>query len=370
MKGTLQESSKVPSQIEESHLDTNHSLSDNFSEKQVKRLVTILNNTNAVGGEVTAEHFRDVCNERIKGSGGLGISGRSQRIAKCYFVHHFDPYLKLSPFHIEVKLYVPFRSIIHDFFVDRELEWMIAYSKPRLSATRIIPESTLEMTKSEHRYKDSTMGYTVSKTVQTWFNDIVYTEKHSIKQIREENETLVLESLRLDNPYNFTIVHDIMLSISKRIELVTHFNVTKRDAASSYQTTNYGLSGLVEVHHDAWGYESGIKSVSDRASLSSTGDYIGTFMGWLEHVPGGGATAFPYADYEGIIEPTKGSAAFWINLSSCHFRDNRANHGGCPVIKGSKWILNKWINSFDQWKDWPCYLTPYATIRPFDGMST
>ena len=73
--------------------------------------------------------------------------------------------------------------------------------------------------------------------------------------------------------------------------------------------------------------------------------------------------------FNGIIEATKGSAAFWIDLTSCHFKDNRALHGGCPVLKGSKWILNKWINSFDQWKYWPCYMKPYATMRPFEGMS-
>lgn len=27
-----------------------------------------------------------------------------------------------------------------------------------------------------------------------------------------------------------------------------------------------------------------------------------------------------------------------------------SEHVGCPVLKGSKWILNKWIYSFDQFK--------------------
>ena len=246
---------------------------------------------------------------------------------------------------------------------------MMEYSKPRLSATRVLPESMREVTKSERRYSAGDTAYTVAKTVQTWFNDIEYTEKPMIVKTSEDDEPLMFEVLPVKNPYNFTIEHAIMLRISKRIELATQFNVTKRDAASSYQTTNYGLSGLVDVHQDAWGYESGVKLVMDRAQLVKNGDYIATFMGWLEEVPGGGATAFPYDDYEGIVEPTKGSAAFWIDLSSCHFKDNRALHGGCPVLKGSKWILNKWINSFDQWKDWPCYMKPYATIKPFEGMS-
>ena len=29
-------------------------------------------------------------------------------------------------------------------------------------------------------------------------------------------------------------------------------------------------------------------------------------------------------------------------------------HGGCPVVMGSKWILNKWIQSYNQWDTLPC----------------
>ena len=30
---------------------------------------------------------------------------------------------------------------------------------------------------------------------------------------------------------------------------------------------------------------------------------------------------------------------------------------GCPVLKGSKWILNKWMYSFDNFKKFPCSIT-------------
>ena len=29
-------------------------------------------------------------------------------------------------------------------------------------------------------------------------------------------------------------------------------------------------------------------------------------------------------------------------------------HGGCPVIAGNKWIINKWIMTFAQWNKLPC----------------
>ena len=92
--------------------------------------------------------------------------------------------------------------------------------------------------------------------------------------------------------------------------MATNFNVTSRHGASMYQTTNYGLSGMVNLHMDPWGYEMGVLIPDDRYRLTQTGDYIATFMGWFEDTKGGGGTAFTEKDFEGSIEPTKGSAAF------------------------------------------------------------
>ena len=60
--------------------------------------------------------------------------------------------------------------------------------------------------------------------------------------------------------------------------------------------------------------------------------------------------------FEGTIMPKKGSAAFWYNLTSDGYRDPFTRHGGCPVLKGSKWILNKWMYSFDNFAKFPCHV--------------
>ena len=69
--------------------------------------------------------------------------------------------------------------------------------------------------------------------------------------------------------------------------------------------------------------------------------------------------------------PTKGAAGFWYGIftdgskvnksdqifvvrSSPDTQDNAVVHGGCPVIAGNKWIINKWIMTFDQWNKLPC----------------
>ena len=61
----------------------------------------------------------------------------------------------------------------------------------------------------------------------------------------------------------------------------------ERHSASSYQTTNYGLSGLVTTHSDSWGYFNGVELPSDRANYIDSGDVVATFMAWLNDVPAG-----------------------------------------------------------------------------------
>ena len=324
-------------------------------------------------GEIRSPAFQSVCNGKIKRFGISEPEINVNKNAKCHLVHHFTPYLLLGPFKLDVKLYHPFRTIIQDFFTEKEMVWMMEYSKPRLSASRrgTIPASTRERTKSDRRYADPTKkGFTVGKAVTTWFNDIEFNEEQQyIKVSPEGSSPNVYEHPPLKDPYSYRIEFEVMHGISKRIELATALNVTDRHAASRYQTTNYGLSGMVVDHTDPWGYEQGVDIPDDRSQLSRTGDYIATFMGWFEDTKAGGGTAFVQEDYEGVIEPTRGSAAFWINLSSAHYKDHRAKHGGCPVLQGSKWILNKWMYSWDQWKRWPCRLPKYTAIPPFEGMT-
>lgn len=130
------------------------------------------------------------------------------------------------------------------------------------------------------------------------------------------------------------------------------------------QVTNYGLGGLCETHIDPHGYIEGKKTEWHQKHLIASGDMIATVMGWLDDVRGGGCTAFDFPGYEQVIRPTRGAIAFWFNLDGKQHREARSSHGGCPVLMGSKWILNKWIMSFDQFANVPCRLDPKA---PMDG---
>ena len=254
---------------------------------------------------------------------------------------------------------------MHDFFTDEEMNWIKDFSRPTLTSSRTkMISNSLNKTR-ENKYKVEV----VAKAVTSWFHDIQYNEEQIYTKTSFEGKPLKFEIPPLKDPYSFSIKLKTMYKISKKIELMTSLNVTTRFGASPYQATNYGLSGMVVTHIDPWGFESGIDIVEERADLLRTGDYIATFMGYLANTEAGGGTCFPAADFEGLLEPRKGSAAFWINLVSNHGIDTRAAHGGCPVLEGQKWILNKWIYSWDQWKKFPCFLEPGITIPPFTGMT-
>jgi len=320
-------------------------------------------------GQMRLPLFQNVCNKKIKGIGGSLIEAKINMAPKCHFLHHHDPFMIIGPFNLEVKLYSPFRTIIHGFFTKKEMDWMIDFSKPRLTIDRRsqLPRSTSSLSLSE--IKQNSHAYTVAKTITTWFSDIEYDEKQRYTITNPGFKPMKVIHPPLDDPYSYSVKQKEMIPISKRIEIATGLNVTSRHGAQDYQTTGYGLSGMVEEHRDPWGYEQGEDLVEDRINLSRSGDYIATFMGWITNTEAGGGTAFTKTGSEGLLEPTEGSAAFWINLSSCHRIDMRTRHGGCPVLKGQKWILNKWIYSWDQWRRWPCFLSQYASIPPFFGIS-
>ena len=276
--------------------------------------------------------FQKVCSKQIQGTGNLPMLKQINQAPRCHYVHHFVPYLKLGPFHLEVKMYIPFRTIVHDFFTEHEMNWMMDFSRPALTSSRINQVSSPSNKTSESKDKVEV----VSKAITNWFHDIQYNEEQTYKKISFDGMPLKYDITPLKDPYGYSIKLTTMYRISKKIELITSLNVTSRFGSSPYQATNYGLSGMVVTHIDPWGVESGVDIVEERVDLLRTGDFIATFMGYLENTEGGGGTCFPASDFEGLLEPMKGSAAFWINLVSSDEIDNRAAHGGCNVLKGQK----------------------------------
>ena len=95
------------------------------------------------------------------------------------------------------------------------------------------------------------------------------------------------------------------------------------------------------------------------------GDMTATFMARLNDIDAGGFTAFDYVNYELRLQPHRGFAGFWFELDKKGDRELRSSHMGCPVLTGSKWILNQWIYYFDQFRNCRCGLDSQGPMETF-----
>ena len=296
--------------------------------------------------EIRNDYQTDFCFKQVCRNAAFTRLPDRANLPKCGYLHHFDPYLRLGPFKVEVALRSPYLSILHDLLTEKEIEWMIEYSTPRLSRVR----GNMGIITPKHEKSDKTKRRTIHKTVQCWIKDIEY------DPYNEDNDR-----------FNYTVNHPLMLKLARKIELATQMNVTGKYSSTDFQTTNYGLGGLCEKHIDPHGYIEGAEVKGPHKSLIQSGDMLGTVMAWLGEVEGGGGTAFLHHKVERALMPTRGSVAFWYDLDRKGHRDQRTLHGGCPVIKGSKWILNKWIYYYNQSKNFPCGLHYQENFPPPKG---
>ena len=179
--------------------------------------------------------LQNVCNGKIKGQKNTAKTMRNISIhPKCHLVHHFKPYLYLGPFYIEIQYYFPLRSVFHNFFSDKELEWIKEYTKPILlesryaliTNTRSKSEKTdvISVEHSSIRNSENYVSYKDQVTLP--MNDISYDEEEQYVRHNKEGKQLEYKVLPLRNPYTFTIKNAMLFMVSKRIELATQLNVT------------------------------------------------------------------------------------------------------------------------------------------------
>ena len=261
----------------------------------------------------------------------------SKNPLSCRFLHHADPYLKLGPFKEEFISEVPYAVVFHDILSQLEMDHLIESARPELSMTRASQVNSHLL--AAHEYKVGNKRKIVAKTVQAWLDDVIWPEYEDYAG------------------RNYSEMKDqILWKMVKKIELATQLQTQTHHSSTRIQVTNYGLGGLCETHVDPHGYIEGADVPPEREYLKLTGDMMGTFMAWLTDTTAGGGTAYIYPGVEGVIMPEKGAAAFWYDLFANGFRDGASEHGGCPVLKGSKWILNKWMYYYDNYQKFPCKL--------------
>lgn len=318
------------------HISLPYLVSKNLSKKSVQPSFVqngkVSNFSNNVKSYLEEWKFTKICkNGKWKESASALTANKK---SQCRYLHHLNPYLMLGPFKEDHLSSKPYIVVFRDFLSNNEIDELIEKSKPKLSEKRMF-DLTGDMNSGKYNIK-------VHKSVQAWLEDVKWPP--------------VME--KYVGNFHQGIVNSIIYRLGKKIFLATQLITSTQTSGSKIQVTNYGLGGLCEPHIDPHGImesdELHYRKVMPR--LYVHGDILGTFMAWLNDVDDGGGTAFLGSETQGLIMPEKGSAAFWYNLVSDGLRDQLTNHAGCPVLHGSKWIMNKWMYWYDNYKMFPCHL--------------
>ncbi len=168
----------------------------------------------------------------------------SNKTFKCRYLHHGDPYLRLAPFNEEQVSSAPYTVVFRNILSEAEIRFLVDYSKPRLSRTRGEGRSKLDYADAiaEHEFREGKKRKIVHKTVQVWINEAIW----------HNNSARPADQTGPDH-----IAFPNLWKLNWKIKLATQLETRRSTSASPFQTTNYGLGGLCEVHIDPHGYIEG-----------------------------------------------------------------------------------------------------------------
>lgn len=218
----------------------------------------------------------------------------------CYYNKNL-PTMLLKPVKVEMLNLNPDLYLLHDVMTDKEINHVIKLARPELKRAVVTNTSSGDQLAAKYRISQS-----------AWLKD------------------------------SFS---PIINRISQRIQTFTGLSLDPAHA-EPLQVANYGIGGHYEPHHDY------VQNPDGSLPVGSTGDRIATALIYMSDVEAGGATVF--LDVEEIVYPKKGDAVFWYNIDKYGRPDERTWHAACPMIVGSKWVANKWINERGQEFRRPC----------------
>ena len=147
----------------------------------------------------------------------------------------------------------------------------------------------------------------------------------------------------------------------RRIELVTGLRARAMpDSPEEFRRImcgNYGVGGNYGLHPDFYdNAASGIDTSGDEASTAAADNHKDnrgvTVMSVLSSPDLGGATVWPFLNVAAKLN--KGDALMWYNLGEDGEPLVLTHHSACPVIRGDKWIANKWLSQAAQWNTRKC----------------
>ena len=137
---------------------------------------------------------------------------KNNRHPKCHLVHHWNPFLIIGPFHIEVSLYQPFRTIMHDFYTENEMNCILDFSSLRLRKSR--EDQIYKVTPQSETSPLVHNKTAVTEAVAFWLNDIEYPEKEIYTLISKEGQPREYTvSPAVKDPYKYIVSHKLLYTI-------------------------------------------------------------------------------------------------------------------------------------------------------------
>ena len=225
----------------------------------------------------------------------------------CYYKQD-TPRSYLKPIKVEVVWPSPRVMMFYDIISNEEAEILMSLAQPHLNRATVHNKNTGKLENAEYR---------VSKTA--WLD----------VDIPEDKEGIVRR-------------------VNRRMEDATELS---HDYAELQQMNNYGMAGQYEPHYDMATRDE--KAFSDHDG----GNRVATLLFYMGDTEAGGATVF--VDGGARIAPIKNAAVFWYNLLPSGDPDLLTRHAGCPVLAGTKWVMNKWFHVNDQIFTRPCDLDQF-----------
>jgi len=131
---------------------------------------------------------------------------------------------------------------------------------------------------------------------------------------------------------------DLIGCIDARLAQLARWPVERGEGL---QVVRYAKGNEYRAHYD-W-FDPALPG--PRKHLEHGGQRVGTFVLYLSDVEKGGGTAFPGLGLE--IQPRKGNAVYFANTDAYGTPDRDTLHAGAPVMKGVKFIANKWLRERD-----------------------
>ncbi|XP_045447269.1 prolyl 4-hydroxylase subunit alpha-1 [Melitaea cinxia] len=229
---------------------------------------------------------------------------------KCRYLTENHPFLKLAPIKMEYVYVDPDIIVFHEVMTEDETYEIMMLAKPRFRRATVHDPRTGALVPAHYR---------ISKSA--W--------------LRDEEAPAVA-------------------AVSRRVAAFTGLSLA---TAEELQVVNYGLGGHYEPHFD-------FARKQENAFENFHGNRIATVLFYMSDVAQGGATVFTELGLS--VFPQAGAAVFWLNLHPSGEGNLATRHAACPVLRGSKWVSNKWIHQGGQELIKPCDLEYQSEgiIRP------